>query len=194
MMQGPTTMVRELMDHWWIWLVRGVLAIILAALAFAQPAATLEAFTILLGAYFLVDGAISVFDGLGQQPEGRSRWPLLIWGIIAILAGVSIFARPLYESALTLTLVVGFWAVVIGVMEIVAGIRLREEMDSEWWLILAGAASIVFGILIWINPLAGALSIAYLIGFWALIVGVVEIVLGFRLRGMRDRLAPQSGA
>jgi uncharacterized membrane protein HdeD (DUF308 family) len=194
MMQGPTTMVRELMDHWWIWLVRGVLAIILAALAFAQPAATLEAFTILLGAYFLVDGAISVFDGLGQQPEGRSRWPLLIWGIIAILAGASIFARPLYESALTLTLVVGFWAVVIGVMEIVAGIRLREEIDSEWWLILAGAASIVFGILIWINPLAGALSIAYLIGFWALIVGVVEIVLGFRLRGMRDRLAPQSGA
>jgi uncharacterized membrane protein HdeD (DUF308 family) len=147
----------------------------------------------LLGAYFVIDGVISVVHGLGQQPDGQSRWPLLIWGIVAILAGVSIFARPLFESVLALTLVVGFWAIVIGVMEIVTGIRMREEIDSEWWLILAGIASIVFGILVWINPLAGALSIAYLIGIWAMLVGVLDIILGFRIRGLRDQVAPQSG-
>jgi uncharacterized membrane protein HdeD (DUF308 family) len=192
-MQAASAMFRDLTDHWWVWLVRGILAIVLAVLAFAQPGATLEAFTLLLGAYFVIDGVISFVHGLGQQPEGQSRWPLLIWGVVAILAGVSIFARPLVASALALTLVVGVWAIVVGVMEIVAGIRLREEIDSEWWLILAGIASIVFGVLIWINPLAGALSIAYLIGLWALLVGVFDIILGMRIKGLRDRVAPQAG-
>ena len=192
-MQAANAIVHDLMDHWWIWIVRGVLAIILAVLAFAQPEATLAAFTLLLGAYFVIDGVVSLFHGFGQQPAGQSRWPLLIWGIIAIIAGVSIYAQPLFESVLTLTLVVGFWAIVVGVMEIVTGIRLREEIDSEWWLILAGIASIVFGLLIWMNPLAGALSIAFLIGIWALLVGVLDIILGFRIRGLRDQVAPQPG-
>jgi uncharacterized membrane protein HdeD (DUF308 family) len=192
-MQAASALFRDLTDHWWVWLVRGILAIILAVLAFAQPGATLEAFTLLLGAYFVIDGVISFVHGLGQQPEGQSRWPLLIWGVVAILAGVSIFARPLVASVLALTLVVGFWAIVIGVMEIVAGIRLREEIDSEWWLILAGTASIVFGVLIWINPLAGALSIAYLIGIWALLVGVCDLILGLRIKGLQNRVAPQAG-
>jgi uncharacterized membrane protein HdeD (DUF308 family) len=192
-MQAASALFRDLTDHWWVWLVRGILAIILAVLAFAQPGATLEAFTLLLGAYFVIDGVISFVHGLGQQPEGQSRWPLLIWGVVAILAGVSIFARPLVASVLALTLVVGFWAIVIGVMEIVAGIRLREEIDSEWWLILAGIASIVFGVLIWINPLAGALSIAYLIGIWALLVGVCDLILGLRIKGLQNRVAPQAG-
>jgi uncharacterized membrane protein HdeD (DUF308 family) len=192
-MQAASALFRDVTDHWWVWLVRGILAIILAVLAFAQPGATLEAFTLLLGAYFVIDGVISFVHGLGQQPEGQSRWPLLIWGVVAILAGVSIFARPLVASVLALTLVVGFWAIVIGVMEIVAGIRLREEIDSEWWLILAGTASIVFGVLIWINPLAGALSIAYLIGIWALLVGVCDLILGLRIKGLQNRVAPQAG-
>ncbi|HEX6656282.1 MAG TPA: HdeD family acid-resistance protein [Candidatus Limnocylindria bacterium] len=192
-MQAANAIARDLTDHWWVWLVHGIAAIILAALAFTRPGATLEAFALLLGAYFVIDGVISFVHGLGQQPAGQSRWPLLIWGVVAILAGVSIFARPLVASALALTLVVGVWAIVIGIMEIVAGIRLREEIDSEWWLILAGIASIVFGILIWINPLAGALSIAYLIGIWALLVGVCDLILGFRIKGIRDRVAPQAG-
>ena len=192
-MQAASAIVRDLIDHWWVWLVHGIAAIILAALAFTRPGATLEAFTVLLGAYFVIDGVISLVHGFGLQPTGQSRWPLLIWGIVAILAGVSIFARPLVASALALTLVVGFWAIVVGVMEIVTGIRLREEIDSEWWLILAGIASIVFGILVWMNPQAGALSIAYLIGIWALLVGVLDLILGFRIRGLRDRVAAQAG-
>jgi uncharacterized membrane protein HdeD (DUF308 family) len=193
-MQAVNAMVRDLTDHWWIWLVRGIVAIILAVLAFAQPGATLEALTILVGAYFVVDGVLSIFDGLGHQPEGRSRWPLLIWGVISIVAGVSIFARPLFVSMLALTLVVGVWAIVIGIITIVTGIRLREAIDSEWWLILGGIATVIFGVLVWVNPLAGALSIAYLIGIWALLVGVLDIILGFRIRGLRDRVAAQAGA
>jgi uncharacterized membrane protein HdeD (DUF308 family) len=192
-MQAANAIARDLTDHWWVWLVHGIAAIILAALAFTRPGATLEAFALLLGAYFVIDGVISFVHGLGQQPEGESRWPLLIRGIVAILAGVSIFARPLVASTLALTLVVGFWAIVIGVMEIVAGIRLREEIDSEWWLILAGIASIIFGVLVWINPMAGALSIAYLIGIWALLVGVFDLILGLRIKGLQDRVAPQAG-
>ena len=69
-MQAVSALFRDLTDHWWVWLVRGIVAIILAVLAFAQPGATLEAFTLLLGAYFVIDDVISFVHGLGQQPEG----------------------------------------------------------------------------------------------------------------------------
>ena len=193
-MQAVNTMVRDLTDHWWMWIVRGVVAIIMAVLAFAQPGATLEALTILVGAYFVVDGVVSVIDGFGQQPEGRSRWPLLIWGVVSIVAGVSIFARPLFVSTLALTLVIGVRAIAIGIISIVTGIRLREEIESEWWLILGGIATVIFGVLVWMDPLAGALSIAYTIGIWALIVGVLDIVLGWRLRGLGEQMAAGSSA
>jgi uncharacterized membrane protein HdeD (DUF308 family) len=186
-MQSRASNFRTPTDSWWMWLVRGIVAIILAVLAFVQPGATLAAFTLLLGAYFLVDGVISVAHGFGQQPAGQSRWPLLFWGVIGVLAGLTIFTQPLYRSVFTLTLVVGVWAIVTGVMAIITGIRLRDEIDSEWWLIGGGIASIVFGVLLWTNVAAGALSIAFLIGFWALIFGILEIVLSFRIKAARDR-------
>jgi uncharacterized membrane protein HdeD (DUF308 family) len=177
-----------------MWLVRGIVAIILAVLAFVQPGATLGAFTLLLGAYFLIDGVIAVVHGIGQQPAGRSRWPLLFWGVIGILAGLTIFTQPLYRSVFTLTLVVGVWAIVTGAMAIITGIRLRDEIASEWWLIGGGIASIVFGMLLWTNVATGALSIAFLIGWWALIFGVLEIVLAFRIKGLRNRLGQPAAA
>jgi uncharacterized membrane protein HdeD (DUF308 family) len=175
-------------DKWWLWLVRGILAIVLGVIALAQPTAALLGLTIWLGAYFLVDGVVSLFHGFGEQPTGRSRWPLIIWGVIGILAGITIFARPL-TSVLTLGVIIGVWAIIFGVLEVVNGIRLREVIDNEVWLIIGGVASVVFGILMLTNVLAGLLAVAFIIGIWALVVGVTLVLLSFRIKGMGSRLA-----
>lgn len=175
-------------DKWWLWLVRGILAIILGIIALAQPGAALVGLTIWLGAYFLVDGVVSLFHGFGEQPEGRSRWPLIIWGVIGILAGLTIFTNP-FGSVLTLGVIIGIWAIIFGVMEVVNGIRMREVIDNEFWLILGGIASVIFGILMLTNVLAGLLAVAWVIGIWALVVGVTLVLLSFRIKGMGDRLA-----
>lgn len=175
-------------DKWWLWLVRGILAIILGVIALAQPAVALVGFTIWLGAYFLVDGVISLFHGFGEQPDGRSRWPLIIWGVIGILAGITIFVRPI-SSTLTLGVIIGIWAIIFGAIEVFNGIRLREVIDNEVWLIIGGIASVVFGILMLTNLVAGLLAVAWVIGIWALVVGVSLIILAFRIRGMGTRLA-----
>ncbi len=175
-------------DKWWLWLLRGILAIILGIIALAQPAAALVGLTIWLGAYFLVDGVVSLFHGFGEQPEGRSRWPLVIWGVIGILAGITIFTNP-FASVLTIGVLIGIWAIIFGVMEIVTGIRMREAIDNEFWLILGGLASVIFGILMMTNVLAGLLAVAWVIGIWALVLGVTLVLLSFRIKGMGNRLA-----
>jgi uncharacterized membrane protein HdeD (DUF308 family) len=173
---------------WWLWLLRGILAIVLGVIAIAQPAVAIFGFTIWLGAYFLVDGVISVFHGFGEQPAGRSRWPLIIWGVIGVVAGITIFARPV-ASAAALGVLIGIWAIVFGVLEVVNGIRLREVIDNEVWLIIGGVASVIFGILMLTNLVAGLLAVAWVIGIWALVVGVTLVLLSFRIKGMGSRLA-----
>ncbi len=173
----------ELAKSWWIWLVRGILGIALSILAFTKPGATLAAIAIFIGAYFLVDGVVTLFHGFGSQPEGQSRWPRIIWGIISILAGIVILSQPLV-SVISLTILVGAFAIVYGIMAIITGIRLRKEISDEWWLIIGGIAGIIFGFLIFSNVLAGALSIAMLIGIWALITGITFIILAFKVKGL----------
>lgn len=173
----------EVAKTWWLWLVRGILGIALAILAFTKPGATLAALAIFIGAYFLVDGVITLFHGFGSQPEGQSRWPKIIWGIISIIAGLIILGQPLV-STISLVFVVGAFAIVYGIMAIITGIRLKDEISDEWWLIIGGIAGIIFGILIFKNPFAGALSVAYLIGIWALITGITFIILSFKVKGL----------
>ncbi|MFM9108919.1 MAG: HdeD family acid-resistance protein [Chloroflexota bacterium] len=179
----PLAIRQSLADTWWLWLIRGVLAIILGVLALTRPGATLASLAFVIGVYFLIDGVVSLFHGFGKQPEGQSRWGLIIWGIIAILAGLSLIANP-FAGALSLALVVGIWAILFGALEIFTGIKFRDEMSGEFWLILGGIAAVLFGILIWSNILQGALAVAALVGIWALVSGIVLVILSFKIKGL----------
>lgn len=182
--------VRQVSDAWWIWLVRGILAVILGILALVNPGAFMVSLALFLGVYFLIDGVITLFHGFGKQPEGQSRWPLIIWGIVAILAGLSLIGSPAL-GAVTLTMIIGIWAIIFGAMEIFTGIKYREEIEGagEWWLIIGGVAAIIFGILILSNILAGVLTTAYLIGIWALISGVTLILVSFKIKNLPQTLS-----
>jgi uncharacterized membrane protein HdeD (DUF308 family) len=145
----------ELAKKWWVLMIRGVLLIIIGILAFVAPATWI----FFVAAYMLVDGMVMLFSGFGDQPPGQSRWPLIIFGILGLIAGLIILWNP-ELGGLTLTYVIAIWAIVGGILTIISALRLREEIDNEWWLVISGVLGIIFGILVFQNVLAGFLAIA----------------------------------
>ena len=175
------SMAYELAKKWWVLLVRGILLILIGLLAFWNPIT----WVIFVGAAMLVDGVAMLFSGFGPQPTGQSRWPLLIIGVLGILAGVIVLWNP-GLALITLTYVIAAWAVVVGILEIISAIRLRQEIDNEWWLILTGILAVIFGLLVFVGGeagvIAGGFAIGWVFGIVAIVIGVMSIVLAFRVR------------
>lgn len=172
-----------LTKNWWAVLIRGVAGIIFGILAFVMPVATLAALVLLFGAYALVDGIFNVVaaaTGRGARPW----WALLLGGLVGIAAGLVTFFWP-GLTAVALAYLIAIWAVVIGVLEIVAAVRLRKEIRNEWLLGLSGALAVLFGVLMIAAPGAGALAMVLFIGAYALVYGAMLVFLAFRLRGLR---------
>ena len=173
-------MLDTLARNWWIPLLRGILAIIFGVLAILYPG---EAFTVLVyifGIYALVDGAVTLYQALANPGEHR------LWhgieGIVGIVAGVIAFVAT-DVAGLTIVLLIGVWAIITGVMQIMAAWSLRKEIENEFWLGLAGFLSVVMGVLFLMNPLGGALATVWLIGIYSIAFGIFFIMLAFRLRG-----------
>jgi uncharacterized membrane protein HdeD (DUF308 family) len=175
-------MLEFLAKNWWVLVVRGVAAVIFGVLTFVWPAISLAVLVLMWGAYALVDGVFAIIGSFRGPRSNGFPWWIFITGIAGVLAGILTFVNPAI-TAVALLLLIAAFAIVRGVMEIVAAIRLRKEIDNEWLLILAGVVSIAFGVLVALFPGAGALAIVLWIGVFAIVVGVIEIVLGFKLKG-----------
>ncbi|ARQ02598.1 HdeD family acid-resistance protein [Pseudorhodoplanes sinuspersici] len=180
-------MLRALADNWWLLLLRGIAAIVFGVLAFFWPGITLLTLVLFWGAYALVDGVLALWAALsGRLPSMTSmtvgpRWWLGIVGIAGIAAGILTFAWP-GITAVILLMFVAAWAIVTGVMEIWGAVKLRKEIEGEWLLILAGLLSVAFGLILIVQPGAGALALVWLIAWFAVLFGAVNIALAFRLR------------
>ena len=174
-------MLHALARNWWAVLIRGIAAIIFGVLAFAWPGATGAALVILFGAYAFVDGVFAIVAAV-RAAEAHERWgAFVLEGVIGlIIAAVTFFYPGLTAFALYVTIAI--WALLTGILELVAAIRLRKEIKNEWLLILGGVASLVFGILLIVYPLAGVLTVIWLIGAYAIVFGVMMIGLALRLR------------
>lgn len=142
---------------------------------------------LVFGAYALVDGVFGVINGISSYDERERWWVILLEGLAGIVVGIMTLVWPSI-TALTLLYLIAAWAVITGVMEIVAAIQLRRVIEGEWMMVLSGIASIIFGIILFIFPGEGALGLTWLIGIYAIIFGVMLIVLAFRLRGMRGQV------
>jgi uncharacterized membrane protein HdeD (DUF308 family) len=180
-----------LATNWWFLFIRGLLAIVVAVIAFTLPGVTLAAVVLLFGAYSLIDGILNII-GAWRASRAHERWGVLVLqGIAGIAAAaVTVLFPPL--TALVLIYIVAAWALVTGVLEIAAAIRLRKHIAGEWLLALGGVISILFGIIAVIVPLAGALAIAVYIGVYQMFFGIVMISLAFRLRGWQKSAAAGS--
>jgi uncharacterized membrane protein HdeD (DUF308 family) len=174
-------MTISLINNWWSLVIRGLAAILLGIITLALPGVTFGALVILFGVYALIDGMFNLI-GAWRASKAHERWGSLIFeGIFGILAGIVTFAWPAI-TGLALVFIISAWAIITGVFEIIAAIRLRRHITGEWLLILGGVASVVFGILLAASPLMGALVLAMWLGVYALIFGAMLVGLGLRLR------------
>jgi uncharacterized membrane protein HdeD (DUF308 family) len=171
---------------WWAFILRGILAIVFGVLAFLAPLWSLAILVALFAAWALIDGVTSVWTGIRTRSTDRNWWLELVEGVVSILAGVVALLLPLEVAADALVLVIAAWAIVTGAVEIWSAIRLREEIEGEVWLALAGVASILFGLVLFLFPAAGALSLVWLIGSGAIAFGAFLVLLGWRLRGVHE--------
>lgn len=161
--------------------IRSLAAILFGVLTLIWPGITVETLVLLFGAYALVDGVVSLV-GAVRASTHHERWGALLFeGIVGLAAGLATFAWPGITLVLLATLV-GVWAFLTGVLELVAAWQLRRHIQGEWLLAMTGIASVFFGIMVTIAPLAGALVLAMWLGAYALVFGVVMAALSFRLR------------
>jgi uncharacterized membrane protein HdeD (DUF308 family) len=173
-------MITQLTRNWWIVVLRGVLAILFGVVAFVWPAISIAALVLLFGAYALVDGIFAVIAAL-TNTAGMQRWWVLLEGVVGIVIGVLTFFWP-GVTAFVLLYFIAAWSIVTGVLEILAAIELRKAITNEWLLIVSGILSVLFGLLVVLYPSAGALSVIWIIALYAVVFGILLIMLGLRLR------------
>jgi uncharacterized membrane protein HdeD (DUF308 family) len=173
--------------NWWLIAIRGIAAIAFGIVAFVWPGVTVVVLIALFGAYALIDG-VSLLASLvrGDRDARRHAWAVGAMGVLGVLAAVVTFLVP-GLTALSLVYVVGFWSIAVGVFQLAAAIRLRQEIEGELWLALGGILAILFGLYIVVFPGAGLLSLIWLVGAWAVVFGVAHLVLAWRLRELAGR-------
>ncbi|SMX48834.1 HdeD family acid-resistance protein [Maliponia aquimaris] len=177
-------MLEYLQRSWWIFLLRGVAAIVFGIMAIAWPALTLAVLVMLFGAYVLVDGVFGLIDAIRLRGRLIRVWPLVLDAVLGIAVGLLTLLWP-GATALVLLMFIAAWVVVGGLLRIVLAYQIRHEIKGEWILIMGGVLSILFGGLLVALPQAGLVTLVWLIGFYAVAFGVLFVLLALRLRKLR---------
>ena len=182
-------MLRMLAVNWWIVGLRGVAAILFGLAAILWPILTLGILITMFGVYTLLDGIFTIVMGVWGRKDRSNSWLMLLDGVIRIGAGLIAIIWPGLTS-LTLMFVIAIWAITTGITEIVMAIRLRKEIQGEWMMGLSGFLSILLGIILFTRPQVGALAGVSLIGFYAILFGVVLIIFAVQMQ-KRQKLLEQ---
>lgn len=172
-------------EWWWAYILRGLVAIVFGVLAFVIPQLVVLTLVTLFGLWALIEGGTAFLTGLRTRARNRQWWVEVLEGVVSIVAGVLALLFPLFAADI-LRIIIAAWAIVIGVFQVYLAIRLRDEIRGEFWLGLAGAAAIVFGVSMLLYPVASVVSLVWLIGSFAIAFGVLLVLLGWRLRRINE--------
>ena len=165
---------------WWVFIVGGIAMVVFGVLAFASPGIALFALATFFAASVLVDGVSNIVGSL-QNREKDGWWILLLMGLLgAVVGAYALFNPPL--SIMAFILIVAFEAMLLGAFLVMLGYKVRKTTSREWVLYLAGALSILFGILVIANPVTGSRTVVYMIASWSLVIGVLKVAFGFKVR------------
>jgi uncharacterized membrane protein HdeD (DUF308 family) len=176
----PCRMSRALITNWWMLASRSLLGVIFGLAVLVFPAGTILALVLLFSAYALVDGVFSIYAAIRASRQGQ-QWGLLAFqGLASIGAGVIAFLWPTI-TVLAFVLLIAAWSIVSGVVFVAVAFRVDTSRE-RWWLMLGGVTSLVFGVLMVLAPLLGALVLTWWLGTYTLVIGVALMVLAFRLR------------
>jgi uncharacterized membrane protein HdeD (DUF308 family) len=173
---------------WWITLLRGILAILFGIVVLTMPGIALASLILVFGVYLVVDGVFTVVHAIQGRSETPRWWMMLLEGLIAIVLGVYALRTP-GMAALALLFFIAAWAIVSGFLRVLLAIALRKEISGEWWMILGGIASVLFGVIMFARPGTGALALLTIIGFWSILAGIALVMLAFKARSFGKTLA-----
>jgi uncharacterized membrane protein HdeD (DUF308 family) len=178
-----------LSQYWWVFLVRGLFAILFGILAFVLPGITLATLVLVWGIYALADGLIALYGAVTGRTHGEDRWLLGLQGVIGVAAGLITLFLPA-ATAIGLLIAIAAWILAIGVLQIYAAIKLRKEIEGEFWLGLSGVVSVLFALFLIARPGEGALALVYIIGIYAIVFGAMLIGFAFRIRNTQVDVRP----
>jgi uncharacterized membrane protein HdeD (DUF308 family) len=179
-------MIAVLAKNWWAVGIRGVLGILFGLIALFLPGATMLSLVLVFAAYAFVDGVFAIVSAVRAARE-RERWGyLLLEGIVDIAAAAVAVLWP-GITVVAFVFVVAFWAIFTGVLELMAAFRL-DFIDGRGWLIFGGIVSVLYGVLLIVAPMIGAVVLTWWLGAYALVFGVCLVVLAFKLRARLENL------
>ena len=177
----------SLSKNWWLLLLRGLISIAFGILLITQPKISLAALIMVFGIFSLTDGVFTAWSAVSDRKEEENWILLFISGLIGIAIGIIALTHP-GTSALVLLFYVATWSIVTGVLNIVTAVRLRKEIEGEWWLALAGSISVLFGFYLITNPGAGILSVLWILGVYAILFGILLCALSFKVKSFGKKL------
>ncbi|MBD3179506.1 MAG: HdeD family acid-resistance protein [Candidatus Latescibacteria bacterium] len=169
---------------WWALVLRGALAVALGILAFIWPGHTVRALFILVGMFLILDGAITVGSSVTHRQQVSAWWIFFVEGALGILVGLFALIRP-ETAAVVLAFLVGLWALITGILEIIAGLKLSATRAGEWLLTAGGVLSVIFGLILTLVPSAAVVALLWLVALYFIIFGALLIILGLRMRPYR---------
>lgn len=161
----------------WGVISRGIVAMLFGVIVLAWPSITLRVLLVAFSVFVIAAGVLALLGGL-RTKHVRDRWLHLGEGVVAVLAGVVALAWP-GMTAFALSYIIAAWAMVTGVMEMAGAFQTRLVSLPEWVLLASGAISIVFGIVLLVWPYMGVLTLVWLIGIYAILYGILHLVLAF---------------
>lgn len=176
----------SLASLWWMPLMRGILLVIFGILMFTQPGATLLSLLWFMGIYWIVDGIFSLIEGVRGHPAKSRIW-LFLSGIVSILAGGFILGNPIVAGLISgsfLAYLIGFTVVISGIMMIFAGRLIDGVRQWSVWGLIMGILYVLFGLFVISHPVVTVASLVWMFSIWAVVAGVIAIVLAFQLRGL----------
>ncbi|HWJ19344.1 MAG TPA: HdeD family acid-resistance protein [Geobacterales bacterium] len=167
--------------NWWLFLLRGFAAITFGVLSLIWPGISLVTLILLFGAYALVDGVFALAAAIVGRGNAELRWWLVLVGLLGVGIGITIFLWP-GLTALTLLYFIAGWIVATGLLQVIGAIELRKAIENEWWLILDGILSVLFGVLLFIMPGAGAVALIWLVAVFAIAFGILMVGFAFKVK------------
>nr|WP_283949472.1 HdeD family acid-resistance protein [Limobrevibacterium gyesilva] len=184
-------MSAQLAGNWWAIALRGVVAILFGLVALFVPGAVMLSLALLFAAYLLVDGIFSIVAAV-RSARSHERWGLLLLeGILNLVVGLIAAFFPA-SAVLAFVLVTAAWALLTGGLMLGAAFRLHVS-HGRWWLALGGIVSILWGVVLVIAPLSGAIVLTWWLGGYAIVFGIILLVLAFRLRAQHGASSPTAG-
>ena len=180
-------MAEFLEKTWWIAVLRGLIAILFGIFALVNPEGAGSLLVLIFGIFLVVDGLLNLIGSILYYRTAVDWWDYLVVGMLEISVAVITFVRPEITGTV-LAILIGLWALFKGLIELMAGIALRDEVQGEWILILAGILTIVFSVFAFMLPFTESVAAIWMLGLYALLNGTLWVVIGFEARSLVSEL------